>query len=62
MKYHTGRVWQAEAEAQKARADRLQDDLAEIKERLARIEAENSRLLEILSVIDPERIAALRHP
>ncbi|MEH6373684.1 hypothetical protein V7793_04895 [Streptomyces sp. KLMMK] len=56
----TAEVWKAEAEAQKARGDRLQDDLTEIKERLRRIEKENNRLLEILSIIDPEKLLALR--
>ncbi|MFI0553430.1 hypothetical protein [Streptomyces scabiei] len=53
-------VWKEEAEAQKARADRLEDDLAEIKERLARIEKENARLIELLTALDPERLRALR--
>ncbi|WP_259454018.1 hypothetical protein [Streptomyces ginkgonis] len=41
-------IWRGEAEAHKARADRLQADLTEIKERLARIEEENSKLLRLL--------------
>jgi Fe-S cluster assembly scaffold protein SufB len=56
----TGNVWREEAEAQKARADRLEDDLGEIKERLTRIEAENQRLIELLTALDPERLRALR--
>ncbi|GAA0455912.1 hypothetical protein ACFQ2B_26050 [Streptomyces stramineus] len=52
----TAEVWRAEAEAQKARADRLQDDLAEIKERLKRIEAENARLIGLLTALDPRQI------
>ncbi|MEU5186987.1 hypothetical protein AB0G83_07505 [Streptomyces klenkii] len=55
----TAEVWKGEAEAQKARADRLQDDLAEIKERLKRIEQENARLLALLTALDPSR---LLHP
>ncbi|GHF38694.1 hypothetical protein GCM10010218_19880 [Streptomyces mashuensis] len=58
----TAEVWKSEAEAQKARADRLQDDLTEIKMRLARIEAENSRLVELLTALDPARVAALLGP
>jgi predicted nuclease with TOPRIM domain len=56
----TTNVWKEEAEAQKARADRLEDDLDEIKERLARIEKENARLIELLTALDPERLRALR--
>ncbi|MBT2383861.1 hypothetical protein J7E86_09720 [Streptomyces sp. ISL-11] len=58
----TAEVWKSEAEAQKARADRLQDDLTEIKLRLGRIEAENGRLIELLTALDPARVAALRTP
>ncbi|MFD8088982.1 hypothetical protein [Streptomyces malaysiensis] len=56
----TAEVWKQEAEAQKTRADRLQNDMDEIKERLTRIEAENQRLIELLTALDPSRIAALR--
>ena len=52
-------VWRDEAEAQRLRADRLETDLAEIKDRLARIERENERLLQILTALDPERIASI---
>ncbi|MCC3773661.1 hypothetical protein [Streptomyces sp. UNOB3_S3] len=52
----TAEVWKDEAEAQKARADRLQEDLAEIKERLKRIEQENGRLIALLTALDPARI------
>ncbi|MFD9561527.1 hypothetical protein [Streptomyces sp. NPDC059994] len=57
----TAEVWKAEAEAQKARGDRLQDVLTEIKDRLQRIEDENKRLVQILTTIDPERLLLLRH-
>ncbi|WP_241826807.1 hypothetical protein [Streptomyces graminilatus] len=57
---NTAKVWKEEAEAQKARADRLSEDLTEIKERLTRIEDENKRLVELLTALDPERVAALR--
>jgi predicted nuclease with TOPRIM domain len=56
----SAKVWREEAEAQKSRADRLQTDMSEIKERLSRIEAENARLIELLTALDPARIAALR--
>ncbi|QLE74708.1 hypothetical protein FGW37_26760 [Streptomyces rectiverticillatus] len=39
----TAEGWRGEAEAQKARADRLQEDLTEIKERLKRIGQGNAR-------------------
>ncbi|MYX26061.1 hypothetical protein GTY75_05155 [Streptomyces sp. SID8381] len=53
---NTAKVWKEEAEAQKARADRLQDDMDEIKERLSRIEDENKRLIELLTALDPASI------
>ncbi|MGW5397815.1 hypothetical protein [Streptomyces sp. NPDC003952] len=56
----TAEVWKAEAEAQKARGDRLELDLTEIKDRLKRIEQENARLIQILTAIDPERLLVLR--
>lgn len=57
---NTAKVWKEEAEAQKTRADRLQQDMTEIKERLSRIEVENKRLIELLTALDPARVAALR--
>ncbi|MFE9660306.1 hypothetical protein [Streptomyces sp. NPDC005955] len=54
------RVWREEAEAQKERADRLSTDLTEIKTRLARIEAENARLIQLLTALDPARLAHVR--
>jgi Fe-S cluster assembly scaffold protein SufB len=54
------RVWREEAEAQKERADRLASDLTEIKDRLRRIEAENARLIALLTSLDPNRLAANR--
>ncbi|MGW2539307.1 hypothetical protein ACWC5I_00145 [Kitasatospora sp. NPDC001574] len=53
---NTAQIWKGEAEAQKTRADRLQDDLNEIKDRLTRIEAENRRLVELITTLDPSRI------
>ncbi|MFD7015884.1 hypothetical protein [Streptomyces sp. NPDC059928] len=57
----TAEVWRGEAEAQKARADRLQDDLTEIKQRLTSIERENQRLIEVLTALDPARLASFPH-
>lgn len=54
------KVWREEAEAQKERADRLASDLTEIKTRLARIEAENARLIQLLTSLDPTRLAVAR--
>ncbi|MFF9481383.1 hypothetical protein [Streptomyces sp. NPDC014733] len=56
----TSKVWKEEAEAQRTRADRLQADMEEVKERLARIEAENQRLIQLLTALDPERVTSLR--
>jgi predicted nuclease with TOPRIM domain len=56
----TSKIWKEEAEAQKARADRLEENLDEIKDRLSRIEKENARLIELLTALDPERLRALR--
>ncbi|MFB7782074.1 hypothetical protein ACFC1D_05100 [Streptomyces vinaceus] len=56
----SARVWREEAEAQKTRADRLESSLSEIKERLSRIEAENKRLISLLTSLDPNRLAVLR--
>ncbi|WP_245876547.1 hypothetical protein [Streptomyces uncialis] len=56
----TSRVWREEAEAQRSRADRLQADMDEVKERLAQLEAKNQRLIDLLSTVDPERLTALR--
>lgn len=57
---NTARVWKEEAEAQKARADRLAEDLTEIKDRLTRIERENERLVQLLTSLDPARLTAIR--
>ncbi|MFE2462979.1 hypothetical protein [Streptomyces sp. NPDC059402] len=57
---NTAKVWKEEAEAQKARADRLEMDVSEIKKSLARIEAENKRLLELPTALDPERVRSIR--
>jgi hypothetical protein len=57
---NTARVWRAEAEAQKARGDRLAEDLTEIKNRLTRIERENARLVQLLTALDPNQLSAFR--
>ncbi|MFF3453239.1 hypothetical protein ACFYXH_02700 [Streptomyces sp. NPDC002730] len=64
-KTSAAKVWRDEAEAQKERADRLAGDLTEIKNRLSRIEAENARLIQLLTSLDPARLAVARladHP
>ncbi|MFJ8041221.1 hypothetical protein ACIRBX_12015 [Kitasatospora sp. NPDC096147] len=53
---NTARLWREEAEAQKTRADRLQADMTEIKERLARLEVENARLVQLLTQLSPEQL------
>jgi cytochrome c-type biogenesis protein CcmH/NrfG len=57
---NTARVWKEEAEAQKARAERLESDLKEIKNRLTHIERDNARLITLLTSLDPTRLTALR--
>ncbi|MEV5883085.1 hypothetical protein AB0L74_10260 [Streptomyces sp. NPDC052020] len=57
---NTAKVWREEAEAQKARADRLAKDLTEIKDRLTRIEDENKKLVELLTALDPDRVRTIR--
>lgn len=52
---NTAKVWREEADAQRARADRLQEDLKEIKDRLTRIEDENKRLIQILTSLNPDQ-------
>jgi small-conductance mechanosensitive channel len=60
FKTNTAKVWKEEAEAQKARAERLENDLKEIKERLTHIERDNARLVALLTSLDPSRLAAAR--
>ncbi|MDQ1016701.1 hypothetical protein [Streptomyces afghaniensis] len=60
LRTNTARVWKEEAEAQTARANRLESDLKEIKERLTHIERDNARLVALLTSLDPIRLAAVR--
>ncbi|MEU5957553.1 hypothetical protein [Streptomyces sp. NPDC047525] len=57
---NTARVWKEEAEAQTARANRLETDLKEIKARLTQIEQDNRRLIQLLTSIDPNQLTAYR--
>ncbi|WP_234029235.1 hypothetical protein [Streptomyces sp. PsTaAH-124] len=59
---NAAKVWREEADAQKTRADRLERDLKEIKERLTNIERENARLIQLLTSLDPNRLALARNP
>ncbi|MEU3436724.1 hypothetical protein [Streptomyces sp. NPDC006863] len=54
------KVWREEAEAQKSRADRLEESLKEINSRLTRIEIENERLVHLLTSLDPTKLAVIR--
>jgi hypothetical protein len=45
----TAEIWKGEAEAQKARADRLEMQLEELTGRVARLEAENRHLSELVT-------------
>ncbi|WP_326827435.1 hypothetical protein [Streptomyces sp. NBC_01751] len=60
LKTNTAKVWREEAEAQKSRADRLEASLKEINTRLSRIEQENERLVQLLTSLDPSRLAVVR--
>ncbi|MFJ6010221.1 hypothetical protein ACIQHZ_31550 [Streptomyces halstedii] len=60
FKTNSAKVWREEAEAQKSRADRLESDLTEIKDRLRRIEQDNDRLIQLLTSLDPSHLVALR--
>jgi len=57
---NTAKVWRDEAEAQKSRADRLEASLKEINTRLSRIEIENERLVQLLTSLDPTKLAVIR--
>ncbi|MFC8099443.1 hypothetical protein [Streptomyces sp. NPDC057363] len=57
---NTAKVWKEEAEAQTARANRLETDLKEIKERLTQIERDNRRLISLLTSLDPTQLNAYR--
>lgn len=60
LRTNTAKVWKEEAEAQKARGDRLEASLNEINTRLSRIEAENKQLVKLLTHLDPSRLAVVR--
>lgn len=45
----TAEIWKGEAEAQKTRADRLETALTELSDRVARLEAENRHLSELVT-------------
>jgi len=45
----TAEIWKGEAEAQKARADRLEAQLDELTGRVARLETENRHLSELVT-------------
>lgn len=54
----TGALWKGEAEAQKARADRLEDALNSLEKRVERIEQENETLRALHNYRD--ELSALR--
>jgi hypothetical protein len=45
----TAEIWKGEAEAQKARGDRLEAALQELSDRVGRLEAENRHLAELVT-------------
>lgn len=60
VRTNSARIWREEAEAHKSRADRLIEELKEIKDRLTHLEKYNATLVAILSTIDPEKLEELR--
>lgn len=57
---NTAKVWKEEAEAQKTRADRLFDELEEVKYRLTELESYTRRLVHLLSTVDPQALDEIR--
>ncbi|MFJ7590180.1 hypothetical protein ACIQZO_22895 [Streptomyces sp. NPDC097617] len=61
----TAEIWKGEAEAQKARADRLEAQLEELSGRVARLEAENRHLSELVTgqaaIADLKAIVTAQH-
>lgn len=54
------RIWKDEAQAEKARADRLFSELEQVKERLTDLENYTRTLVTLLSAVDPQRLEQLR--
>lgn len=54
------RIWKEEAEAEKRRADRLFNELEEVKNRLTELENYTRTLVTLLSAVDPQRLEELR--
>lgn len=59
LRTNTARVWKEEAEAQKTRADRLIEELEEVKDRLTELEGYTQALVRLLSTIDPQKLEEL---
>ncbi|MEU0912125.1 hypothetical protein [Streptomyces althioticus] len=57
---NASRIWREEAEAQKTRADRLIEELKEVKDRLTELEGYTQTLVLLLSTIDPQKLEELR--
>jgi len=55
------RIWKEEAEAEKRRADRLFEELEEVKNRLTDLENYTKTLVVILSTVDPQKLDDLRN-
>lgn len=54
-------VWRGEAEAWKERANRVMDELEEVKEKLTELEGYTQTLVFLLSTIDPQKLEELRN-
>ena len=52
----TEEVWRNEAEAQKARGDRLEEAMEQVSEELAQVKRQLVRLTEVLRAVAPELV------
>jgi hypothetical protein len=61
----TAEIWKGEAEAQKARADRLETQLAELTSRVLRLESEREMLISMATgtaaIADLRALVVLQH-
>jgi uncharacterized membrane protein YqiK len=55
-KVATEEVWRNEAEAQKARGDRLEEAMEQVSEELAQVKRQLVRLTEVLRAVAPELV------
>ena len=60
IRTNAARIWKEEAEAHKARADRLIEELEEVKGKLSDLEDKTQVLISLLSAIDPQKLEGLQ--